>query len=159
MGETVPRPTGIEGSRLAGPFPVGAYAAKLREELAKRARLQLFGEVWNVRVPPKGAKVYFELRDADGALPVLDVAQRVREDRRHARRRRPGRHRRRPELLPGLQDVVAVVQLRGQRPAPGRRGRPARPARGPAAQARRARGCSSPRRRCPGRRCPAASGW
>ena len=69
MAEAAPRPIGIEGSRLAGPFPVGAYAAKLREELAKRARLQLFGEVWNVRIPPKGAKVYFELRDADGALP------------------------------------------------------------------------------------------
>jgi exodeoxyribonuclease VII large subunit len=69
MAEGAPRPIGIEGSPLAGPFPVGAYAAKLREELAKRARLQLFGEVFNVRVPPKGAKVYFELRDADGALP------------------------------------------------------------------------------------------
>ncbi|MDX6639082.1 MAG: exodeoxyribonuclease large subunit, partial [Solirubrobacteraceae bacterium] len=69
MAEAAPRPTGIEGSRLAGPFPVGAYAAKLREELAKRARLQLFGEVWTVRISPRGAKVFFVLRDADGALP------------------------------------------------------------------------------------------
>ncbi|MDQ3850406.1 MAG: exodeoxyribonuclease VII large subunit, partial [Actinomycetota bacterium] len=52
---------------LPGPWPVGAYAAKLREELRKRARLQLFGELWNLRV--SRAKVYFELRDADGAVP------------------------------------------------------------------------------------------
>jgi exodeoxyribonuclease VII large subunit len=29
--------------------------------------VQLFGEVWNLRFSP--AKVYFELRDAEGALP------------------------------------------------------------------------------------------
>lgn len=69
MAGTAPRPAGIDGTDLAGPFPVGAYAAKLRDELRKRARLQLFGEVWNLRAPPKGAKIYFELRDADGALP------------------------------------------------------------------------------------------
>ena len=62
-----PRPEGIAGSRLAGPFPVGAYAEKLREELRKRARVQLFGEVWNFRTSK--AKVYFELRDGDGAVP------------------------------------------------------------------------------------------
>jgi exodeoxyribonuclease VII large subunit len=62
-----PRPEGIAGSSLAGPFPVGAYAEKLREELRKRARVQLFGEVWNFRA--SRAKVYFELRDGDGAVP------------------------------------------------------------------------------------------
>jgi exodeoxyribonuclease VII large subunit len=61
------RPEGIRGSSLAGPFPVGAYAEKLREELRKRARVQLFGEVWNLRTSK--AKVYFELRDGDGAVP------------------------------------------------------------------------------------------
>jgi exodeoxyribonuclease VII large subunit len=61
------RPEGIAGSPLAGPFPVGAYAEKLREELRKRARVQLFGEVWNFRLSK--AKVYFELRDGDGAVP------------------------------------------------------------------------------------------
>ena len=69
VAETAPRPEGIAGSRLAGPFPVGAYAEKLRDELKKRARLQLWGEVWNLRIPPKGAKIYFELRDSEGALP------------------------------------------------------------------------------------------
>ena len=67
--EASARPEGIAGSPLAGPFPVGAYAEKLRDELRKRARLQLWGEVFNLRIPPKGAKIYFELRDADGALP------------------------------------------------------------------------------------------
>ena len=65
--EPTPRPAGIPGSPAAGPFPVGAYAAKLREELRKRARVQLFGEVWNLG--GSRAKVYFELRDAAGAVP------------------------------------------------------------------------------------------
>ncbi len=61
------RPDGIPGSTLAGPFPVGAYAAKLRDELRKRARVQLFGEVWGFKT--SRARVYFELRDGSGALP------------------------------------------------------------------------------------------
>ena len=61
------RPAGIDGSTLPGPYGVGAYAAKLREFLRERSRVQLFGEVWNVRV--SRAKVYLELRDADGAVP------------------------------------------------------------------------------------------
>ncbi len=67
MADSAARPAGIEGSALPGPWPVGAYAVKLREELRKRARLQLFGELWNLRV--SRAKVYFELRDTEGALP------------------------------------------------------------------------------------------
>jgi exodeoxyribonuclease VII large subunit len=65
--QPTPRPEGIAGSSLAGPFPVGAYAEKLRDELRKRARVQLFGEVWNFRASK--AKIYFELRDGDGAVP------------------------------------------------------------------------------------------
>ena len=61
------RPDGIRGSSLPGPFPVGAYARKLQAELRKRARLQLVGEVFNVR--RSRTKVYFELRDAAGAIP------------------------------------------------------------------------------------------
>ena len=34
---TTARPDGIAGSTLPGPFPVGAYARKLQEELRKRA--------------------------------------------------------------------------------------------------------------------------
>jgi exodeoxyribonuclease VII large subunit len=62
-----PAPEGIPGSELAGPFPVGRYAAVLRGELRKRARVQLFGEVWNVG--QSRVRVYFELRDAVGAVP------------------------------------------------------------------------------------------
>lgn len=52
---------------LPGPYPVGRYARTLRDELRKRARVQLIGEVTGFRQTPKQA--YFELRDADGAVP------------------------------------------------------------------------------------------
>src|SRR6478672_2788138 len=67
MAEQRARPEGIAGSPHAGPLPVGAYAAKLRDELRKRARVQLFGEVFGLRVGR--ARVWFELRDAEGAVP------------------------------------------------------------------------------------------
>jgi exodeoxyribonuclease VII large subunit len=67
VAEQRARPEGIEGSPHAGPFPVGAYAAKLRDELRKRARVQLFGEVFGLRTGR--ARVWFELRDAEGAVP------------------------------------------------------------------------------------------
>jgi exodeoxyribonuclease VII large subunit len=55
------------GSRLPGPYPVGAYAAQLRRRLRDFAHVQLTGEIWGLRVTR--ARVYFELRDAAGALP------------------------------------------------------------------------------------------
>jgi exodeoxyribonuclease VII large subunit len=61
------RPDGIPGSVLSGPFPVGQYAARLRERLREFARVQVFGEV--VGFKAGRAKVYFELRDGSGALP------------------------------------------------------------------------------------------
>ncbi|MEA2382832.1 MAG: exodeoxyribonuclease large subunit [Solirubrobacteraceae bacterium] len=61
------RPEGVTGSAFPGPFPVGSYAAMLRDELRKRARVQLFGEVFNVST--SRARVYFELRDGEGAVP------------------------------------------------------------------------------------------
>src|SRR5262245_45933171 len=67
MSEQPSRPGGITGYPHAGPFPVGAYAAKLRDELRKRARVQLFGEAFNVSM--SRTRVYFELRDGEGALP------------------------------------------------------------------------------------------
>jgi len=67
VAEPQARPDGIAGSALPGPFSVGRYAADLREYLRARARVQLFGEVWNLRV--SRTKLYFELRDAAGALP------------------------------------------------------------------------------------------
>jgi exodeoxyribonuclease VII large subunit len=63
----MPRPDGIPGSLLLGPFPVGQYAAKFQAEMRKVARVQLFGEVWGFNAGQ--ARVYFELRDAGGALP------------------------------------------------------------------------------------------
>ena len=54
-------------SDLPGPFPVGMYAARLKRRLLEFARVQLVGEVWGFRA--SRARVYFELRDAVGALP------------------------------------------------------------------------------------------
>src|SRR3954468_22450605 len=52
-----------------GPFAVGRYAEKLRDQVRGFARVCVIGEVTGVRIPPRGTNVYFELRDADGALP------------------------------------------------------------------------------------------
>jgi exodeoxyribonuclease VII large subunit len=62
-----PAGEGIPGSDLAGPFPVGEYAAALRSRLRSFVRVQLVGELVNLRAAR--ARVYFELRDAGGAIP------------------------------------------------------------------------------------------
>jgi exodeoxyribonuclease VII large subunit len=59
--------SGIPESALPGPFPVGRYAAKLREQLRSFKHVQLLGELVNLRVAR--TRVYFELRDAGGAVP------------------------------------------------------------------------------------------
>jgi exodeoxyribonuclease VII large subunit len=67
MTELPERPAGIPGSNLTGPWPVGHYAAALREQLRGFTRVQVFGEV--VSFKAGRAKVWFELRDGSGALP------------------------------------------------------------------------------------------
>ncbi len=59
--------SGIPGSERPGPYPVGSYAAQLRERLRQFAQVQLVGEVWGLR--QARVRVYFELRDSRGALP------------------------------------------------------------------------------------------
>jgi exodeoxyribonuclease VII large subunit len=61
------RPAGIDGSAFPGPWPVGVYADRLRARLRELARVQVFGEVWGLRV--RRTKVFWELRDPRGALP------------------------------------------------------------------------------------------
>jgi exodeoxyribonuclease VII large subunit len=63
---TPPDP-GIPGSGLAGPFPVGEYTAALRRQLRSFTRVQLVGELVNLRTAR--ARAYFELRDSSGAIP------------------------------------------------------------------------------------------
>jgi len=63
----VGEPLAAQRVTLPGPFPVGRYAKTLREELRKRARVQLIGEVTGLRRTAKQA--YFELRDSEGAVP------------------------------------------------------------------------------------------
>src|SRR5260370_3954648 len=57
----------IRGSELPGPYGVGEYAAALRRKLRAFARVQVVGELVTLRAAR--ARVYFELRDAQGAIP------------------------------------------------------------------------------------------
>ncbi len=57
------------GPELPGPFPVGRYAQVLREELRKRARVLLIGEVSGFG--RSKVQAYFELRDGGGAVPCV----------------------------------------------------------------------------------------
>jgi exodeoxyribonuclease VII large subunit len=66
LAPNAPAPSGIEG--FPGPFPVGRYAAALRERVREFAGVCVIGEATGVRFG-RGPNVYFELRDADGALP------------------------------------------------------------------------------------------
>jgi exodeoxyribonuclease VII large subunit len=65
--EQSPIPEGIAGVEFQGPFSVGRYAKFLQQRFREISRVQIHGEVWNFRNPGR-AKVYFELRDGDGAL-------------------------------------------------------------------------------------------
>jgi exodeoxyribonuclease VII large subunit len=56
-----------DGQALPGPFAVGRYARKLQEELRRRARVQLIGEVTGIS--RSKVQAYFELRDGEGAVP------------------------------------------------------------------------------------------
>jgi exodeoxyribonuclease VII large subunit len=60
-------PEAIADSRFPGPYPVGSYAGALKRRLQDFARVQLAGEVWGFR--SSRVRIYFELRDAAGALP------------------------------------------------------------------------------------------
>ncbi len=154
-----PAGAGIPDSALPGPFPVGEYAAALRSKLRSLARVQLVGELVNLR--PSRARVYFELRDATGAIPCAAwlkdwEAMIARAGGAPAEGMQivvAGRLR----LLPRKRHLLAGVLLRGRRPARRRRGGPAGPHRPPAQAARRARGCSSSRSGSSARCFPARS--
>jgi exodeoxyribonuclease VII large subunit len=55
------------GPDLPGPFTVGRYARKLQEEMRRRARVLLVGEVTGIG--HSKVQAYFELRDGEGAVP------------------------------------------------------------------------------------------
>jgi exodeoxyribonuclease VII large subunit len=57
------------GPGLPGPFAVGRYAKRLQEWMRERARVQLVGEVTGVG--RSKVQAYFELRDAEGAIPCV----------------------------------------------------------------------------------------
>src|SRR5256714_15135223 len=60
-------PAPVAADALPGPYAVGEYGAALRSRLREFARVRLVGELVNLR--PSRARVYFELRDATGAIP------------------------------------------------------------------------------------------
>jgi exodeoxyribonuclease VII large subunit len=57
------------GSEIPGPFAVGRYAKRLQGWMRERARVQLVGEVTGVG--RSKVQAYFELRDAEGAVPCV----------------------------------------------------------------------------------------
>ncbi len=65
--QPAPAALGIPGSTLPGPYPVGEYATALQRRLRDFAKVQLIGELVNLRI--SRARAYFELRDASGAIP------------------------------------------------------------------------------------------
>jgi exodeoxyribonuclease VII large subunit len=68
MGEALaPDDIATKGPDLPGPFAVGRYARKLQEEMRRRARVLLIGEVTGVG--RSKVQAYFELRDGEGAVP------------------------------------------------------------------------------------------
>jgi exodeoxyribonuclease VII large subunit len=68
VGETLePHRVIARAPELPGPFAVGRYARKLQEEMRRRARVLLIGEVTGVG--SSKVQAYFELRDGEGAVP------------------------------------------------------------------------------------------
>ena len=136
---------GDPGNGLAGPFPVGEYAAALRGRLRAFARVQLVGELVNLRF--SRARVYFELRDSAGAIACA-VWRADWETLLGAGGSdgggRAGRGRRRLRLLPRQRERLAELLLRRQRPAGRRRGRSAGADRPPAQDARRRGAAGAP---------------
>src|SRR5918997_1550714 len=66
LSTPVAEQVGVPG--YPGPFAVGRYAVKLRDRMRRFAPVCVIGEVTGARTG-RGPNVYFELRDADGALP------------------------------------------------------------------------------------------
>jgi exodeoxyribonuclease VII large subunit len=64
---TTELPPGVPG--YPGPFPVGRVAGRLRDRLRELPPVCVIGEVTGARIGTAGPNVYFELRDADGAVP------------------------------------------------------------------------------------------
>ena len=83
-----PLPIEDPASELPGPYAVGVYATALRDRLRGFAHVQVIGEIANLR-PPTRTRVYFELRDADGAIPCAMWRNDWERLGRRSRRRSP----------------------------------------------------------------------
>ena len=153
-----PRPTGIPGSALPGPFPVGAYAAQLRERLRERRPRAALRRGRGTSARPR-AGLLRAARRRRRACPARCGA--TTSTRSGCRARWPTARRSWSAAAPTTTRARAPRRRRSpshvDRPARGGRGRPARPAR---------RAAPPPRRRGPVRaaeaprapaRCRAAS--
>ena len=155
---TVPQTAagGFRESALPGPYPVGAYAAQLQRRLREFARVQLEGEVWGVRLAR--ARVYFELRDAHGALPCSMWRRRLRgagdRSSRDGMQVVVGGG---CDYYPGSAHLLPVVHVRGLGAADRRRGRSAARARAPAPAAGRRRPVRAAEAAAAARSCRARS--
>ncbi|MFI5028087.1 MAG: exodeoxyribonuclease VII large subunit [Solirubrobacterales bacterium] len=67
MEESRESPARVADRGLPGPFAVGRYARKLEEEMRRRARVLLVGEVTGFG--RSRTQAFFELRDSEGAVP------------------------------------------------------------------------------------------
>ena len=148
---------GIPGSTLTGPFPVGQYAAALKDRLRGFTRVQVFGEVFGFKAGPGEGVVRAAGRQRRAA--VLDVARGLRQAQdRGARGRGAGRGGGRVRLLPRVADRVAVVLVLGARGCGSRARAICSPSSTSCASGCTPRGCSRRRRRSRGRGCRSASG-
>ena len=139
-----------------GPYPVGTYAAALRDRLRGFTRVQVFGEVFGFKAGR--AKVWFELRDAGGALPC----SMWREDFEQAAARARWPTARRWSSRAGATTTPAREPPRPGSASPSRAcGSPARATCSPSSSSCGAsctpRACSRRRRRSRCRSCRAAS--
>ena len=140
-------------------FPVGRYASGFRGFMRGRPRVRLIGEVTGLRLSRQGRLLRAPRRRRRPAL--LDVARRLGPDeasRGSGPRRHRGRRPRRPRLLPGQRDRLAVLLVPLHRAAARRGGRPARSSSPPCGASSPTRGCSSRRRGCRARPCRGRSG-
>ncbi len=157
-----PAAPGIPDSGLAGPFPVGEYAAALRGKLRSLARVQLIGELVNLRRRPRARVLRAARRHRRD--PLRGLAEGLGRDAR-ARRRWEGAV---PKRACRSWWPAAATTTPAAPPPP-----PASPSPSPTcawparetcwrgstacASSSTPRGCSSARSACPCRCCPARS--
>ena len=155
-----PDPRASPGSSTRGRSRSASTRACSRRSCASGRGCSSFGEVWNLR--ESRARMYFELRDGDGAVPCAMWRDALRA--RSASPPAPSSTAPQvvvaggPDYYPGSRTSSPSFSFHVTGPAHRRRGRPAGPARGAAPGAGRTRASSSRRSACPGPALPRTIG-